>query len=122
MKFLLDTNFLMAVGQFKIDVFEQLSEFGRPEIYTLDLVVEELEKLKAGKGRKSRSAKLALNLIEQKDIRVLKSRESLADDELVRQARMGYTVCTQDRELLERLKKKGFPAIRIIQKKTLSKA
>ena len=44
MKFLLDTNFLMIPGKFKVDVFSELEKFGKPELYTVSAVVRELEK------------------------------------------------------------------------------
>ena len=121
MKFLLDTNFLMAVGQFRLDVFEQLKALGKPELYSLDLVVEELGKIAESGGRDASHARLAMELIREKGIAVLKSREANADDELERRAGEGFVVCTQDRALLERLKRKGLPAARIEKKHIISK-
>jgi len=44
MKLILDANFLIIPGKFKVDVFKELRMFGNPEPFTLDLVVKELVK------------------------------------------------------------------------------
>ena len=122
MKFLLDANFLMAVGQFKVDIFTQLRGFGKPEFYTLDSVVKELKKIEGWGGKDGRHAKLALMLIEKKGVEILKSRDVHTDRELNRLARMGYTVCTQDKELINGLITKGIEVYRIIRGSIVAKA
>jgi rRNA-processing protein FCF1 len=54
MKFLLDANFLMIPGKFRVDVFKELEKFGKPDLYTLDLVVKELSKQSSGSPLSSR--------------------------------------------------------------------
>ncbi|MEE9405861.1 MAG: PIN domain-containing protein [Candidatus Aenigmarchaeota archaeon] len=121
MKFLLDTNFLMAVGQFKIDIFHELMLFGKPEFFTLDVVVRELEKLAAGKGKDKKAARLALTLVEKKGVKVLESGGKDADMEIERVAsEEGFTVCTTDKELAERLKSEEVLVIGVKQKKKLA--
>ncbi len=108
MKFLLDANFLMIPGKFKVDVFRELEEFGKPELYTTELVVKELSKLSKGKTRDSFFAKLGLSFMQDKDIGILESQEKKADAELLRLSREGFVVCTQDRALTGKiLKTKG---------------
>ena len=120
MKFLLDTNFLMAIGQFKIDIFSELMLFGKPEFYTIDLVIDELHKLSLGAGKDSKAATLALDIIGRKNIEVLKTGGKDADRELERAAAEGgYTVCTTDRELTARLKREEVLVIGIKQKRLL---
>jgi len=68
MKFLLDTNFLMIPGKFRVDIFKEMEKFGKPEFFTLDLVVKELGKLSKGKGRNAFCAKLGISFIQEKDI------------------------------------------------------
>ncbi len=121
MRFLLDTNFLMAVGQFKIDIFSELMLFGKPEFFTLDVVVRELEKLAAGKGKDKKAARLALTLVEKKGVKVLESGGKDADMEIERVAsEEGFTVCTTDKELAERLKSEEVLVIGVKQKKKLA--
>lgn len=119
MKFLLDANFLMIPGKFKVDVFSELMRFGKPELYTLDLVVQELEKKAAGKGKDARHAKLALTLVERKYIGILPAKGK-ADQEIERiAAEQNMIVCTQDRELIKKLKAEEVPVISLRQKKRL---
>jgi rRNA-processing protein FCF1 len=107
MKFLLDANFLMIPGKFRLDIFRELERFGRPELYTPDLVVRELVKLSKGKGKPAFYAKLGLFLVQEKDIGILESHEAKADSELLRLAGEGFTVCTQDRALTLKIRKNG---------------
>ena len=46
-KILLDTNFLMAWGQFKVDIFTQIDKIStfRYELFTLDKNLDELNKI-----------------------------------------------------------------------------
>ena len=97
MKLVLDANFLLLPGQFKIDIFEELMVFGKPDLYTKDLVVEELEKLAKGKSKDAKPAQLSLDIIKQKKIKVLKAKLEKADDELIRLGKSGFVICTQDR-------------------------
>lgn len=132
MRFLLDANFLMIPGKFRVDIFRELERFGRPELYTIDLVVKELSKLSKGKGNfrkeggRSRlrasdafCAKLGLSFIQQRDIGILETMGRNADSELLAFAGKGYTVCTQDRLLISRIKRKGFRTVFLRQGKYL---
>jgi len=108
MKFLLDANFLMIPGKFRVDIFQELEKFGKPELYTIDLVVKELSKLSKAKGKDAFSAKLGLYFIQQKDIGILETEGKNADSKLLALAGKGYAVCTQDKALTAKiLKAKG---------------
>jgi rRNA-processing protein FCF1 len=119
MKFLLDANFLMIPGKFKVDVFRELEKFGRPELFAIDLVVKELSKLSKGKGKDAFCAKLGLSFIQEKDIGILESQEKKADSELVRLSGEGFTVCTQDRALISKIRRKGGKVVFLRQGKYL---
>ena len=118
MKFLLDTNFLMIPGKFKHDIFVSLSKFGYPEFYTIDLVRQELMLLAQKGGMDGAHAKLALELIKMNNVSVLPSITKKADSEILRVAK-GYTVCTNDKELIKKLKKKEVPVVILKQRKIL---
>ena len=105
MKFLLDANFLMVPGKFRVDVFRELEKFGRPELYTTELVVKELSKLSKAKGRDAFFAKLGLSFIQEKDIGILESQEKKADADILRLSKQGFTVCTQDKALTSKIMK-----------------
>ena len=120
MRFLLDTNFFLVPGQFKVDVFKELGNFGKPEIFTLDSVILELEKLGGSRKKDAGSAKVALEFVKDKNICILQSENKRVDDEIERiSGEEGFIVCTQDRELMKRLKEKGIKVITLRQKKYL---
>lgn len=122
MRFLLDTNFLLIPGRFRIDVFSELENFGKPELFTIDLVVSELRKLSAGRGRDSANARLGLELLEKKGVQVLSTSGTNTDHEIGKIAsEQDMAVCTQDRELQKMLKEDDVTVIFLRQKRTLSR-
>ncbi len=113
MKFLLDTNFLIIPASLKVDVFEMLREFGKPEFFTLNLCLKEL--------KKTPREKLTKEIIKKKGVRIEDAMEgSSVDFEIGRIAgEKKMTVCTQDRELIARLKTLKVPVITLRQGKYL---
>ncbi len=108
---ILDTNAIMAVAQFKIDVFDQLHGY---DVFIVQGTLNELHKIvKEGKGKDKRAAKLGLQLLSAKKIDILPS-EGHVDDILVAYNLKGYDVLTQDLGLKRRLTK---PYFTIRQKK-----
>ena len=118
MKFLLDANFLMIPGKFKVDIFREMEKFGSPEFYTLDSVVKELGKVTKAGGKDSNFAKLGLYLVQKRDIGILES-EGKADTELLKRSREGFAVCTQDRALTSKIRKAGGKVVYMRQGKYL---
>jgi uncharacterized protein len=117
MKILLDTNFLMMPGQFKVDIYQLLK--GK-ELCTLDVCVGELEELSKGKGKSASAAKIALGLLRKNNIKIINA-EGKADDAIVAAAKGGnYIVGTNDAALMESLKRYGVKILRLKQKKFLS--
>lgn len=114
MKVILDTNFLMAVSQFKIDVFLQLRG---SSIFVTDSIIKELEGFSNGSSKKAMSARMALQLIKTKGLKVLKPKERNVDKSLTLYSFKGYVIATQDRELRENIKRAGGKSIYIRQKK-----
>jgi len=114
MRLLLDTNFLLVPGRFRVDVFSELEKFGKPELWTIDLVVDELKKLR------DRNSKLALELLKKNKVKVLRTEGSRTDREIEKLAKeKNFLVCTLDRELIKSLKKKGIGVITLRQKRYL---
>ncbi len=113
-----DTNTWMAIGQFKVDIFSELERICdfKYEIVALDRIVEELEKVK--KGREN--SKLALAIIKKKGIRLVTTERGHVDDILVRLAKEGGIVITQDKELKERIKKVSGQLMTIRQKSKIA--
>jgi rRNA-processing protein FCF1 len=116
MKILLDTNFLMGVAQFKIDIFRELKGH---ELSTLNGVIRELRKHAEGEGKRAQAAEFALKLVKSKGLKVLYSKEKDTDKAIAGYARKGYAVATQDRLLRTKSKKVGATVIYIRQKRYL---
>lgn len=122
MKILLDTNILLLPHSQKIDVFSEIERI-IPEkhgLYTLSTIVEELESI-TGACRDAISARVALKLIEEKNVKILDS-QGHPDDALLKLA-VGedYLVATNDRGLKKRLKNNGKPMICMRGKNRLEK-
>jgi rRNA-processing protein FCF1 len=113
MKILLDTNFLVDIVRFKIDILELRGN----ELFVLDSVIKELEKISEGRGKDSVSARIALELIEGKGLKILKSKERQADLSLLNYSKKGYVIATQDLKLKRKLKRAGAKIVCIRQKK-----
>ena len=113
---ILDTNALMAVMEFHMDIFAELAhccDFPY-EVMILQGTVRELEELvHAGKGKYHAAAKVALSLLETKRIGVLPE-DGIVDNLLVSHSKQGDLVLTQDVGLKRRLQK---PYLTIRQKK-----
>jgi rRNA-processing protein FCF1 len=122
MKALLDTNFLMVPAEFRVDVISELTSLGYIEFFTLDLVVSELERLSTKGGRLAKYSRVALEIVRNCSVTVLKTKGDLkrVDDEIYRLAReKGYTICSQDKELIRKAKSAGLRCITLRQNKYL---
>jgi uncharacterized protein len=123
-KVIIDTNFLLIPGQFKVDIFSEIERIlNEPfEMCIIDKSVAELNKLAAaGKEIDKFAAKLALVLAIQKNLKTLHSfgsKESV-DDIIVSKADRNTIVATQDRALRERAKEKKARIIGLRQQKYL---
>jgi len=123
-RILLDANFMTIPGKFMVDVFDQLWDFGKVDLYTLDVVVRELERLALGSGRDSRYAKVGLQLMKKEGVEIIRTggNPHHTDALILEYAKNGhYTVCTLDRALIKRLKKHKIPVISLRQGRYLQK-
>jgi rRNA-processing protein FCF1 len=108
----LDTNFLMLAHQFKVNIFGELGELlGEYRTVTCKGVVAELTGVGSGKGRDSTAARYALKLLKLGRVQIKRNEESV-DNWILSYCRgKGAVACTNDRELIERLKKEGVKVI-----------
>ncbi len=118
-KIVLDTNFLLAIPQLRLDIFAAIRDAcDFPyELYVLQGTVDELENLiNTSLLSRRRAAQFAMKVVKQKQLKVLEP-ESLGsvDDQLV--ALDGCIVATVDKDLKQRLKAKGTRILTIRQKK-----
>ena len=123
-KVILDTNFLLIPGNFKVDIFEEIDRICdfKYTLCVVDKTLDELEKIiSEQKGKDKASAKMALDILKVKGVKVLKTDSGkLVDDILVDIAQEEQVaVATQDKALKLRLKEKGARIILLRQKKHL---
>lgn len=114
----LDTNFTLVPFQFGTDIkaeLDRILDFDY-RIYTLDGVLRELRVISKDKSRSGRAAKASLEMV--KDIPVIVA-DGGVDDALLRLAADDTIVCTNDKILKEKIKRKGAPVIYLRQKKYL---
>ena len=121
-RIILDTNFLTVPYQFNIDIFEEIDRVvvGEYELTTLDCVVKELKKLKKSRGKAAASAKVALLLIKEKNVKVIKTGEKNVDIKIYRMADENTIVATNDRDLRRKLKNKNVKVLYLRSKKYIA--
>lgn len=107
-KILLDTNILLAVYQFHVDIFSEIDRICHfnYKIYILDKTVEELENIvQKQKGKHKEAAKIALQLLKIKDIEVIPTKKRGRTDDLIAEyaSKEGFIVATQDKDLKTKL-------------------
>ena len=102
MNIILDTNFLIDCSKYHIDYQEELKEH---LLFVLDSTISELEKLINQKTAKH--AKLALEILNKKQIKILKTKQDKDTDSLILELK-GYSVATNDKLLKQKFKGKIF--------------
>jgi rRNA-processing protein FCF1 len=106
---ILDTNFLLVPYQFKINILKELDYMIEgPHFFVISSVtIDELKKLGARLGKDAVSARLALKIIENNPIKIVKN-DRKVDDWIVEYAGLNRAiVCTNDSPLRRRLKPLG---------------
>jgi rRNA-processing protein FCF1 len=124
-KVIIDTNFLLIPGQFKVDIFSEIERVMQEphEVYIVEKTMEELQRIVMAAGRDDKfAAKLAQVLVTQKGLKRLASSKGLktADDDIVDISDENTYVATQDAILRKRVKAKGAKTIGLRQKKYLA--
>ncbi len=114
MRIILDTNFLIDCIRFKIDLE---SELRGNELFVLDSIIFEIEKITKRGTKESSLAKLALDYIKRKHLKILKPKEKNTDLSLLNYSKKGYAMATQDKVLKNKIKKAGGKLIFIRQKR-----
>lgn len=107
-KVILDTNFIMIPEQVGLDIFDEIQKslYKPVKLFVCSGTINELQKLtNTGKGSDKRAAKLALRLLDEKNIEIIDTKDKFVDDALVELSDRGYIVATQDLGLKKRLNK-----------------
>ncbi|MEM5772975.1 MAG: PIN domain-containing protein [Candidatus Aenigmatarchaeota archaeon] len=119
MRVFLDTNFLIDLIKFKINLEEILLLFQEPiDFFVLSSSIKELEKIARSKGKSGSSAKLALKLVELKRIKIFQTEES-PDKAFLSLADKNTIIATNDSKLRKKLKTLGIKTIYLRGKKKL---
>lgn len=120
---LLDTSFLIACAEFKIDYFCEIKRLldCTFELKVLKNVFDELCALiTKGNALQKQTAKLAKTILEKKQVEIIQGHDKKnVDDLLVEIADKNCIVATIDAGLKRRLKEKNISLIIIRQKKYL---
>ena len=105
---IVDTSSILFGVSNNVDVFEKVSDaFPGSEIVISIGVLRELKGLSSGNGRNSRNAKVSLNLIAKKKLKV-KRDNGIVDDWIRHEsASGGCIVCTNDTKLRRALRQNG---------------
>ena len=114
----LDTNFLLAPYQLKLDVISGIDDAMREpyELCILEGTLEELEQiLRNGQKKEREAAKFALAFLKAHPLRILPSK-GLVDEALI-DLDNSHIIATQDSALRSRLRKQGKQTLYIRQKK-----
>jgi len=114
MRIILDTNFLIDCIRFKIDLKFELAG---NELFILDSIMSEIEKVAERETKESSLAKLALAYIKKKDLKILKPKEKNTDLSLLNYSKRGYVIATHDKVLKNKIKKEGGKVTFIRQKR-----
>ena len=109
----LDANFFLIPFQFGVDIFSEIGNIAPGmEIFTISGVKLELQ----GLAKSDRNAKAALGLVEKVKI---EHREGSVDEALFELSSSSNIVCTNDKVLKEKIRRKGSPVIYLRQKSYL---
>ena len=115
----MDTNFLIDVVRFKIDLDSIGDLIGASELDTLSSVERELRKISEKPSKAGMYAKTALKLIKERDIKIVKS-EGRPDNAMLKLVDDKTIIATNDTELRKRLKTAGRKTIYLKSKKHLA--
>ncbi|MCK4634242.1 MAG: nucleotide-binding protein [Candidatus Aenigmarchaeota archaeon] len=122
MKIVLDTNFLLLPANLKVDIFAEIEKImdEKYELVTIHPVSRELRGLARGKGKDAVAAKVGLQLLEKKKVKVLDIEEWDADKAILKMAeKENIIVCTLDMELRKKILEMGRKTIYLRAKKHL---
>lgn len=115
-----DTNFWMDILKFRIDLSEIYDLLPDSHIFTIKQVIGELERLSSKKDRDSGFAKIALEFVRSKNIRMIPSPDCAADKALLDLSDKETVIATDDSALKRKIKAGGGKTIYILGKKHIA--
>ncbi|HIH22087.1 MAG: DNA-binding protein [Candidatus Diapherotrites archaeon] len=119
-KVALDTNMLLAIGQFRIDVFQEIEKLlPKAKILVPEQVLGELQELQARSKKLEKQARIALEALGKSKAGKIKVEAGNADKALLKLAAGKFIIATNDRELRKKVKKIKGTCIILRKKKFL---
>jgi len=118
MKILLDTNFLIDLVRYKVDI-DFVNDIASGRLAVVEPVLEELKKISGSQLKERGFAEVALILLKKKNVEVLKSKKTNADEAIFSIATKNV-VATNDIQLRKRLRILGVKTIYLRAKKHLA--
>lgn len=120
-RILLDANFLIDLLRFRIGIEELSSVLQEPhEFSILSATVIELKRMTRSSGKTGSLARLALEMIRLKKIKVIKVKEKSSDNAFLNMPDKNTIIATNDIDLRRRLKRLGIKTIYLRAKKHLA--
>lgn len=102
-KVALDTNVLLSIEKFKVDVFGQLkAHFGKVEFIVPKSVLEELEKLGEKNKSLKKSANVAFEALKKNKAKMTAKTGKNADEDLLELSQAAW-VASSDKKLLKKV-------------------
>ncbi len=128
LKVIIDTNFLLIPGRFGVDIFQEIIENAndKVEFVIFQNVVSELEKLAVSidlNTKEKAAAKLGLQLLKQKNLKIEQGSNEHTDDVLLHKAleyqKQGFNsaIATVDKELISKATNRNVWVFALRQKK-----
>jgi len=123
-KIIIDTNFLMIPGEFRVDIFSEIKNIANfpYKLAIIDKTIDELKMIISRNMTKSTDklyAKIGLGLIESQNIEKIHTQAKNVDDAIVEIADEDTLVATSDKELKKRLREKNVRIINLRKKQYL---
>ena len=118
-KVVVDTNMLLAITQFKVDVFSLIKEKlgGKTEFFATKGILEELNKISKEGEKQRREIELVKELMEKNKVELTAVDVKNTDDGLVELSKKGFYVASNDKALRKRIKSLGGQNIYLRRKK-----
>jgi len=120
LKILLDTSFVLDIFRYKIDflVFQEFNE--NVELFISEETLREIRSIANRKTKEGRLAIVALKLVENEQIKVVRSLKKEVDEDLIYLAKKeGFIVATNDKDLKKKLKKENVRVVCLRNKKKI---
>ena len=101
----LDTNMLLSIQQLKIDVFWEIEQrLGKTRFFLTKQVKDELDLVEKRGEKEALQVTIAKKAMEKNSVEVIIVEAENADDSLLKLAKKGVFIATNDKELRKRIK------------------